>query len=55
MNNLDFKALAKKLARAEAKKISRLIAAGYTDLAEKVIDGEIDIDSAMQVFSGQRP
>jgi len=51
----QFRALAKKLARDETKKASRLIEAGYDDLLEKVINGEIDIDTAMQIFDGRRP
>jgi hypothetical protein len=49
------RALAKKLAREETKKASRLLEAGYHDLLEKVIDGEIDIAAAMQIFNGRRP
>ena len=48
--NAEFRALAEKLARAEARKIDRLLAAGYHDLVEKVRDGEIDIDTAVQIL-----
>jgi hypothetical protein len=47
--------LAKQLARDEMEKAHRLIEAGYSDMLEKVEDGEIDIDTAMQIFDGRRP
>jgi len=50
-----FRALAEELAREEFEKATRLIEAGYSDLVDKVIDGEIDIDTAMQIFDGRRP
>jgi hypothetical protein len=37
------------------EKVHRLIEAGYSDLADKVLDNEIDIGAAMQVFDGRRP
>jgi hypothetical protein len=43
------------LRRAELKKMSRLIKAGYFDLLDQVLDNEIDIDTAMQIFGGKRP
>jgi hypothetical protein len=39
----------------ELEKACRLIEAGYSDLLDKVIDGEIDIDTAMQIFGARRP
>jgi hypothetical protein len=53
--NQDFEALAKQLAREELEMAARLIEAGYSDQLQKVIDGEIDIDTAMQIFGGRRP
>jgi hypothetical protein len=47
--------LAEKLAREEIKAIWQLREAGYADLVEQVLDGEIDIDTAMQIFGGRRP
>jgi hypothetical protein len=56
MNTEDrFRTLAEELARDEAEKIDRLLAAGYHDLVDKVRDGEIDIFAAMQIFDGRRP
>jgi hypothetical protein len=51
----QFRELAEQLAREELEMASRLRAAGYDDLMEKVADGEIDIRSAMQIFDGQQP
>jgi hypothetical protein len=50
-----FRALAEELAREEFEKVSRLIEAGYVDLVEQVLDGEIAVDAAMQIFNGRRP
>jgi hypothetical protein len=51
----DLAALGEVLARDEIAKVNRLIEAGYSDLADKVLDNEIDIGAAMQVFDGRRP
>jgi glycerol dehydrogenase-like iron-containing ADH family enzyme len=51
----QFRELAEELAREELEKASQLIEAGYSDQLQKVIDGEIDIDTAMQIFGGRRP
>jgi hypothetical protein len=51
----DLAALGEQLARDEMEKVHRLIEAGYSDLADKVLDNEIDIGAAMQVFDGRRP
>jgi hypothetical protein len=51
----EFNVLVEQLARDEMEKAQRLIEAGHTDLLEKVHDGEIDMDTAMQIFDGQRP
>jgi hypothetical protein len=53
-NDNQFRDLAEQLARDEMEKMHRLIAAGYVDLVEQVVDGEIDIDTAMRIFSGPR-
>jgi hypothetical protein len=50
----SFGALAEELRREELEKASRLMEEGYGDLLEKVVDGEIDIDTAMQIFDGRR-
>ena len=50
----QFHHLAEEAAREEFEKISRLIEAGYLDLAEQVLDGEIDVQTAMQIFGGRR-
>jgi hypothetical protein len=41
--------------RAEAEKVLRLLEAGYVDLLEQAAGGEIDLDTAMQIFDGRRP
>jgi hypothetical protein len=55
LRNTDNRSLAETLAREEMEKADRLIEAGYSDLLDKVRDGEIDIDTAMQIFDGRRP
>jgi len=46
--------LGERIARDEMEKAHRLIEAGYSDQLDKVIDGEIDIDTACQIFDGRR-
>jgi hypothetical protein len=50
----DLEQLGEQLARDEMEKVHRLIEAGYSDLADKVLDNEIDIGAAMQIFGGRR-
>lgn len=50
-----FSRLAAQTARDELEKISRLEEAGHTDLLEKIADGELAVDDAMQIFGGRRP
>jgi hypothetical protein len=50
-----FQDYAEQVARDDLEKAHRLSEAGYDDLLEKVVDGEIDIDTAMQIFDGRRP
>jgi hypothetical protein len=53
---LNFDPLAERLrvARDDLEKAARLMRGG-SDLLEKVIAGEIDLDTAMQIFDGRRP
>jgi hypothetical protein len=53
--NKTFKVLAAQAAREEMEKVNRLLEAGYDDLVDKVLDGEIDVDTAMLIFGGRRP
>ena len=55
MNDLYFKALAEQAAREEMAKLEQLREAGYFDLVNQVLDGEIDIATAIQIFDGRRP
>jgi hypothetical protein len=47
--------LTEQAVRDEMEKAHRLMEAGYFDMLEKVVDNEIDIDTAMQIFDGRRP
>ena len=53
-NSNSFRNLGEALAREEMEKAHRLIEAGYSDLVDQVLDGEIDIDTAAQIFDGRR-
>jgi hypothetical protein len=47
--------LAEQLARDEAEIMHRLLEAGYPELVDEIIDGEIDAPTAAQIFDGRRP
>jgi hypothetical protein len=55
ISNNNTRLLAEQLARSEMEKIYQLTAAGYDDLVEQIVDGTIDVGSAMQIFDGRRP
>ena len=50
-----FDALVEQIASDDLEKAIQRLASGYSDLLEKVAEGEIDINTAMQIFDGRRP